>query len=738
MPKATPSPDTTGFSDFGLPPFLLRALTDVGYETPSPIQMEAIPALLAGRDLVGQAQTGTGKTAAFALPILSRLDFKRGGPQALVLTPTRELAIQVAEAFQRYAAHLPNFHVLPIYGGQGYGPQLTGLKRRPHVVIGTPGRVIDHIERGTLKLAELATLVLDEGDEMLRMGFVEEVEKVLAVAPANRQLVLFSATMPPQVRRIAKAHLRDPAEITIRHETATVAETRQRFLMVSGPHKLDVLTRILEVETFDAMLVFTRTKVASEDLAQRLAARGYAAAPLHGDIAQAQRERTVARLKKGEVDILVATDVAARGLDVGRISHVLNFDIPIDIESYVHRIGRTGRAGRSGEAIVFVTHRERHLLHAIERATGQKIAPMPTPTVTDVNAQRVARFKERITAALDESDLDVFRQIVEQYVDESDVPAIEIAAALAKLAHGKKPMLEAESPHDRDARREDDDRKSPAGRRSHSQSPPARPTHTDRKPPSARQPTGRPSPSREARSDRKEPVERHQRGEAPLPARKARNDRKEPVEPRQREETSYRAREARHDRREPVERRQRGEAPLPAREARDDRRSPVDRRGPGLAAPSARDRRERATSEERRPLDTPRAKRREQPGDIEMERYRVAVGSTHGVKAGNLVGAIANEAGLDSEFIGRIDIREDHSFVELPVGMPRELVRHMRKVWVSGQKLDLTRVDDAGVAARRKPSFRDEGAPKKPRPHRKGEARKRHTSGKPGRPPRRG
>ena len=347
MTEATETPTIT-FRDLGLAGPLLAALDAVGYESPSPIQAATIPPLLAGRDMVGQAQTGTGKTAAFALPILSRLDLRRSKPQALVLAPTRELAIQVAEAFQRYAAKLPGFHVLPIYGGQSYGPQLSGLKRGAHVVVGTPGRVIDHLERGSLDLSQLTTLVLDEADEMLRMGFIDDVEAVLKKTPPTRQIALFSATMPAPIKRIAQNHLRDPAEIAIKAKTTTATNIRQRYWYVSGLHKLDALTRILEVEQFEAMLVFMRTKQATEELAQKLQARGFSAAAINGDVVQAQRERTIQQLKDGQIDILVATDVAARGLDVERISHVLNFDIPTDTEAYVHRIGRTGRAGRSG------------------------------------------------------------------------------------------------------------------------------------------------------------------------------------------------------------------------------------------------------------------------------------------------------------------------------------------------------------------------------------------------------
>ncbi|WP_049622411.1 DEAD/DEAH box helicase [Frateuria defendens] len=449
------APATAGFTALALAPEVLRALADVGYESPSPIQAATIPPLLEGRDVLGQAQTGTGKTAAFALPILSRIEARAGKPQALVLAPTRELAIQVAEAFQRYAAHLSGFQVLPIYGGQSYGPQLHALRRGVHVVVGTPGRVIDHLDKGTLDLSELKFLVLDEADEMLRMGFIDDVEKVLKATPPERQVALFSATMPAPIRKIAQGNLKDPVEVTIKTKTTTNTNIRQRYWFVSGLHKLDAMTRILEAEPFDAMIVFARTKQATEELAEKLSARGFAAAAINGDIAQAQRERVIGQLKDGKLDILVATDVAARGLDVERISHVLNYDIPYDTESYVHRIGRTGRAGRSGEAILFVTPREKGMLRAIERATRQPIEEMKLPSVEAVNDRRVARFKQRISDTLAAEGLELFRQLIDQYEQEHDVPAAEIAAALARLVQGDRPLLleppaRRERTHERD------------------------------------------------------------------------------------------------------------------------------------------------------------------------------------------------------------------------------------------------------------------------------------------------
>jgi ATP-dependent RNA helicase DeaD len=436
------------FADLGLKPELVAALEAVGYETPSPIQSATIPVLLSGQDLIGQAQTGTGKTAAFALPLLSMLAVERREPQALVLVPTRELAIQVAEAFQKYAARLPGLHVVPIYGGQSYTPQLNALRRGTQIIVGTPGRVMDHLERGTLDLSTIGFVVLDEADEMLKMGFVDAIDEILGRVPAERQVALFSATLPAPIRRIAQKHLRDPREVTIRSKTTTATNIRQRYWLVAGMHKLDALTRILEVEPFEAMLVFARTKQATVELVERLEARGFAAAALNGDILQAQRERTVAALKAGKIDIVVATDVAARGIDVERITHVVNFDVPHDSESYVHRIGRTGRAGRSGEAILFIAPRERNMLRIIERATRQPIEVMNLPTIAEVNQRRATKFKEEITSAMTSADMSTYRAVIEEYVRETDADVIDVAAALASMARGGKGLALAkhESP----------------------------------------------------------------------------------------------------------------------------------------------------------------------------------------------------------------------------------------------------------------------------------------------------
>ena len=587
--SAETTPDIK-FTDLGLPETLLQALRGVGYESPSPIQAATIPPLLAGRDMIGQAQTGTGKTAAFALPALAKLDAAASKPQVLVLAPTRELAIQVAEAFQKYATHIPGFHVLPIYGGQSYMPQLSALKRGVHVVVGTPGRVIDHLERGSLDLSQLRMLVLDEADEMLRMGFIDDVEAVLKKTPETRQVALFSATMPAQIKRIAQTYLKDPAEIAIKAQTTTAENIRQRFWMVSGINKLDALTRIMEAEPFDAMIIFARTKLGTDELAEKLAARGFSAAAINGDVEQKTRERTIQRLKDGQIDVLVATDVAARGLDVERISHVLNYDIPYDTESYVHRIGRTGRAGRKGEAILFVAPRERGMLGAIERATRQKIEQMNLPSVDAVNERRVAKFLDKIEGALGSSDLSVFRDLVERYESEKNVPAVEIAAALAALVQGKTPLLLAK-----------------------------------------------------------------------------------PVVPERTFETrSFEARE-------------RTERPdRPKREPRE--RTPRDPNAP----------------------------------DVAMKTYRIEVGYQHGAQPGHIVGAIANEADLESRFIGRIDIRDDYTLVDLPDGMPPELLEHMQNVRVASKPLRMKPASDADIdAPKRKRSFGPPrgdkpGGPRKP------------------------
>ena len=553
----------TTFDQLALNKPLLSVLDEVGYETPSPIQAQTIPLLLQGRDVLGQAQTGTGKTAAFALPLLSSLDLKRKDPQALVLAPTRELAIQVAEAFQKYASRMRGFHVIPIYGGQDYRGQIRALQRGVHVVVGTPGRVMDHMRRGTLNLDKLRALVLDEADEMLRMGFIDDVEWILEQTPPHRQIALFSATMPQQIRRIASKYLHDAAQITIKSKTITVETIRQRFWPVSGVHKLDALTRILEAEPFDAMIVFVRTKIATTELSEKLEARGYASAPLNGDIAQIQRERTIDQLKNGKLDMIVATDVAARGLDVERVSHVVNYDIPYDTEAYVHRIGRTGRAGRQGDAILFVAPREQRLLSAIEKATRTKIESMELPTTELINDKRIAKFKQRITDTLATEDLGFFSQLIEQYEHEHNVPAEDIAAALAQLLQGDTPFLLQKKPQ----------RKTGQGR-----------------------------------------------------------------------------------------------------------------------AHKSKDRDERPPREHRARKEYDRPQNKQPPVEAGMERFRIEVGHKHNVMPGNIVGAIANEVGIESQFIGRINIHDDYSLVDLPEGMPREIFNELNKVRVSGQQLKISRL----------------------------------------------
>ncbi|HEX7185196.1 MAG TPA: DEAD/DEAH box helicase [Thermoanaerobaculia bacterium] len=447
--------ESESFESLGLAEPLLKVLTELGYEAPTPIQARTIPVLLSGRDLIGQAQTGTGKTAAFALPMLQQLDPGRAETQGLVLAPTRELAIQVAEAFHSYSKHLGRIGVLPVYGGQPIERQQQRLVRGVHVVVGTPGRIMDHLRRGTLRLDALRSMVLDEADEMLRMGFIEDVEWILSQTPEGRQTALFSATMPPEIRRVASRHLRDPVSIAIERKTLTVPTTEQRYLNVSPQQKLDALSRILETEPADAVLVFTRTKTGAAEVSEKLQARGYAAEAMHGDMNQREREAVIRRLRNGQVELVVATDVAARGLDVERISHVVNYDIPNDVEAYVHRIGRTGRAGRAGVAVIFVSPRERRMLQDIERFTGQRIQPMKMPTQADVAARRMAMFKESIRKTLAEGDLDLYLSLVEELVEEG-LDIAEVAAAAARLARGDKPLEVAVEPEPEEVSRVED------------------------------------------------------------------------------------------------------------------------------------------------------------------------------------------------------------------------------------------------------------------------------------------
>ncbi|GAA1149098.1 DEAD/DEAH box helicase [Nesterenkonia lutea] len=446
-PKTAEEPQGPKFSELGLDPRVLESVTKLGYETPSPIQAQTIPLLSQGRDVVGLAQTGTGKTAAFALPALSHMARANdagelgNSPSTLVLAPTRELAIQVAEAFATYAQGVPGITVLPIYGGSPYGPQLEGLRRGAHVVVGTPGRVIDHMTRGSLNLSTIKHLVLDEADEMLRMGFAEEVDQILARTPKTKQVALFSATMPKAIRRISADYLNDPVEVSVKSKTSTGTNTRQRFVLIKHSAKNEALNRILETEPHDAAIVFVRTRSATEEVSNKLAARGFRTAAINGDIPQNLREKTVENLKSGRIDVLVATDVAARGLDVERITHVFNYDIPLDTESYVHRIGRTGRAGRSGDAVLFVTPREKRMLRSIEKATRQPVEQMSMPTIADVNSSRLERFSERITETLASEELEEYRGLVASYTQEHNTPAEDVAAALVAMVHDGRPLL---------------------------------------------------------------------------------------------------------------------------------------------------------------------------------------------------------------------------------------------------------------------------------------------------------
>jgi ATP-dependent RNA helicase DeaD len=678
---AATAADSNGFLDMGLAPAVLEALAGVGYESPTPIQAATIPAVLSGSDVLGQAQTGTGKTAAFALPVLSRIDLDRPETQAIVLVPTRELAIQVAEAFQRYATHMKGFHVLPIYGGQSYVPQLKGLKRGAHVIVGTPGRVMDHMKRGTLRLDSLTFLILDEADEMLQMGFIDAIDWILQQSPPTRQTALFSATLPSAIRRIAQQHLRSPSEITIRSKTSTAPNIRQRYWLVSGMHKLDALTRILEVETFDAMLIFVRTKLETVELAERLEARGFEAAPLNGDIPQQQRERTITALKAGKLDIVVATDVAARGLDVERVSHVVNYDVPYDSESYIHRIGRTGRAGRSGEAILFIAPRERNMLRIIERATRQQIAQMNLPSIAAVNEQRIAKFKQRIAETLASGDGQAFRPLVEQFEADNEVPAIEIAAALASLLQGSAPLLLPEKDEREGTAWED--------RRG------GRPERAERPQPAPRVGRGersdRPSSGRDERTDR---AKRADRGGPPKIADASRSEPESRAEPNNWAKRSEQpARADRSDHSEQPQHADRAEhSGLPELADHADRAGQPERD----AAPATGDQVASAPREQTTPDDRPREERRRkrsESGDVAFETFRLEVGHTHGVKPGNIVGAIANEAGLEGRHIGHVDIRSDHSFIDLPEGMPKDIFRSLKKVRVVGQELRISRVD---------------------------------------------
>jgi len=583
--------DTVSFSQLMLPEAIVRAVTELGYESPSPIQAAAIPKLLAGENVLGQAQTGTGKTGAFALPLLARLDPSQNDPQILVLAPTRELAIQVAEAFQAYARYMPAFHVLPLYGGQSYTNQLKSLKRGSQVIVGTPGRILDHLDRGTLKLDKLRAIVLDEADEMLRMGFIDDVQTIMDATPAGRQVAMFSATMPAPIRAIAQKHLKDAEEIKIASKTSTVERIKQSYVMLDGNQKLDALTRVLEGEEYDASIVFVRTKSATEEIAEKLGARGYAVACLNGDMNQAHRELTIRKMKANQLDIIVATDVAARGLDVERISLVVNYDIPYDSEAYVHRIGRTGRAGREGKAILFVSPRERRLLRTIEHATKQPIDKMSLPSGQIIEQRRIESFREQLAQTVETQNLSFFQDLINDWREKIEATDAELAAALLYLAQKDQPLNVA------------------------SQFPEIR--------------------------------EPHARGEREDRPRRERSDRPE-----------------------------RGERPD---------------RGPRV--------------------------KREMKGDYQT--YRIEVGKEHGVRAGDIVGAIANEANIDSQFIGNIKLFDHFSTVELPAAIPNEIFQHLKKVYVRKQKLNITVDTGAAPSGDRRPSNgpgpRPGAAPRAPR-----------------------
>jgi ATP-dependent RNA helicase DeaD len=565
------------FQDLDLIPALHEALAQAGYETPTPIQAATIPHLLAGRDVLGQAQTGTGKTAAFALPLLSRIELENNATQVLVLTPTRELAIQVADSFKRYAKHMKGLRVAPIYGGQAYSVQINQLSRGLHVVVGTPGRVMDHMRQGALKIDALRCLVLDEADEMLRMGFVDDVQWILSHTPNERQIALFSATMPPPIRKIADEHLKEPEIVSIDAETI-----RQRYVILPHRSKFDALTRILEVEQVDGVIVFAKTKVGTVELTEGLQECGFSAIALNGDVPQAQRERAIEQLKSGVVNIIVATDVAARGLDVQRISHVINYDLPFDTEAYVHRIGRTGRAGRSGEAILFVAPTQRGFLRVIERGTSQTLEPMTIPDNKAMNAMRIQRFKDDLTTALSSEPPTFFVEMLKQYQAETNADSLTLAAVLAAKLYGNRSFL---IPEERSSRRESES--------------------FDR---------------RRSDSSERDSKDRHSKNRS--------SDREDGFESR-----------------------------------RDDRRA---------------DRRER----------------RDVRSSSDFETFRVEVGHVHGVKAGNIVGAIANEAGVSSREILNIRIHEDHSTVDLPAGMPREIFKTLGQAWVVGRQLRISKLSD--------------------------------------------
>jgi ATP-dependent RNA helicase DeaD len=566
------------FLSLGISAPVLKAVQNLGYEQPSPIQAQSIPILLSGKNLLGTAQTGTGKTAAFALPLLSNIDEKQKTPQILVLTPTRELAIQVAEAFQSYAKHIKGFHVLPIYGGADIGAQLRGLKRGAQVVVGTPGRMLDHLKRKSLNLSQVKSLVLDEADEMLRMGFIDDVETILSKTPAESQRALFSATMPAAIKRVADKYLGDAQQVRIQSKTQTVERIKQQYITVKAHQKMDALTRVLEVEQFDGMIIFVRTKSSTVDIADRLQARGFSSAALNGDLSQAIRERTIGKLKRGQIDVVVATDVAARGLDVERISHVINFDIPYDNESYVHRIGRTGRAGREGNAILFITPKETRLLRSIEKTTKSTIAPLTMPSNAQVSDQRIQQFTEQLSKTLETPRLDKFREMIVKYVEENDLDMADVAAALTYENQKERPLFP-----------------------------------------------------------------------------KLDNI----VAPRQDNSGKNRDRDSKKR----------------------------ERKGKDNFSKDSNTRNTRAKSE--------RVVRDEDGNEVPMLTYRLEVGKNDSVEPSNIVGAIANEADISSQYIGQIILHDDYSTVDLPDGMPDEIFKTLKKARVRSKALNIS-VDKGG------------------------------------------
>ena len=608
-----------GFDEMNLTPLLCNTLQKVGYETPTPIQSLTIPHMIQGRDVLGQARTGTGKTAAFALPLLSRIDLARRSPQVLVLTPTRELAIQVAESFKTYGAGMRGLNVLSVYGGQSYGIQLTELKRGVHVVVGTPGRLMDHLQRKTLVFSDLFCVVLDEADEMLHMGFIEDVQWILDRTPKDAQTALFSATMPGPIRKIAQKYLTEPEEILVRSDVDVLSTINQQFWMVKGERKPNALIRILEATTFDGVIVFAKTRIATVEVAKILEEKGFKAEALNGDMAQTARERTVSRLKTGHIDILVATDVAARGLDVERISHVINYDMPSKVDPYIHRIGRTGRAGRAGEAILFVNRNERWMIKNIERATKQRLREMMLPSNRDINEKRVRDFKQDITRILASEDISVFQELVEAYALEHEVPVALVAAALGKKAHGAMPFL-------------------------------------------------LPIPAVGAKSQQKKTLSRQasDSGNKSIRGKNTGTDNKA-----------------------------RGGKPALGvnRETRGKNFSTEDKAPAEKAfVPEIKDSSPTRNEKKRQEKETGfSAKKRMAPPERGMERYRIEVGRQHGVQPRDIVGAIANEAGLESKYIGNIDINPEFSLVDLPTGMPKVVFMELKKTWVKSRQMAISK-----------------------------------------------